>query len=89
MSISRRTFLGWLGAAGVGTTLGRSAQAAGTANFTGYPDSLGVLFDATRCIGCRKCEEACNKVNELPAPVKPFSDLAVLERRRVYGGQPL
>lgn len=82
MSISRRTFLGWLGAAGVGTTLGRSAHAAGTANFTGYPDSLGVLFDATRCIGCRKCEEACNKVNELPAPVKPFSDLAVLERRR-------
>ena len=82
MSISRRTFLGWLGAAGVGTTLGRSAQAAGTANFTGYPDSLGVLFDATRCIGCRKCEEACNKVNELPAPVKPFGDLAVLERRR-------
>jgi Fe-S-cluster-containing dehydrogenase component len=71
-----------LGAAGVGTTLGRPAQAAGTANFTGYPDALGVLFDATRCIGCRKCEEACNKVNELPAPVKPFSDLAVLERRR-------
>ncbi len=82
MSISRRTFLGWLGAAGVGTTLGRPAQAAGTANFTGYPDALGVLFDATRCIGCRKCEEACNKVNELPAPVKPFSDLAVLERQR-------
>ncbi len=82
MSISRRTFLGWLGAAGVGTTLGRSAQAAGTANFTGYPDALGVLFDATRCIGCRKCEEACNKVNELPVPVKPFGDLAVLEHRR-------
>jgi len=82
MSISRRAFLGWLGAAGVGTTLGRSAYAAGTASFTGYPDSLGVLFDATRCIGCRKCEEACNKVNELPAPANPFSDLAVLERRR-------
>jgi formate dehydrogenase iron-sulfur subunit len=82
MSISRRTFLGWLGAAGVGTTLGRPAHAAGTANFSGYPDSLGVLFDATRCIGCRKCEEACNKVNELPAPVKPFGDLAVMERRR-------
>ena len=82
MSISRRTFLGCLGTAGVGATLGRSAQAAGTANLTGYPDSLGVLFDATRCIGCRKCEEACNKVNELPAPPKPFSDLAVLERKR-------
>ncbi|MBI5577645.1 MAG: 4Fe-4S dicluster domain-containing protein [Deltaproteobacteria bacterium] len=80
--MSRRTFLGWLGAAGAGTSLGRSAHAAGTANFTGYPDSLGVLFDATRCIGCRKCEEACNRVNELPAPAKPFSDLAVLDRKR-------
>jgi formate dehydrogenase iron-sulfur subunit len=82
MSISRRRFLGWLGAAGVGSTAGRSAQAAATPNFSGYPDSLGVLFDATRCIGCRKCEEACNKVNELPAPQKPFSDLAVLETYR-------
>jgi Fe-S-cluster-containing dehydrogenase component len=82
MSISRRRFLGWLGAAGVGTTLGRSAHAASNTHFAGYPDSLGVLFDVTRCIGCRKCEEACNKVNELPAPPKPFSDLAVLERKR-------
>jgi Fe-S-cluster-containing dehydrogenase component len=82
MSISRRRFLGWLGAAGLSTTVGRSAQAAGNANFTGHPDSLGVLFDATRCIGCRKCEEACNKVNELPAPEKLFSDLSVLERKR-------
>jgi Fe-S-cluster-containing dehydrogenase component len=82
MSISRRRFLGWLGAAGVGTTLGRSAHAAGNTHFAGHADALGVLFDATRCIGCRKCEEACNKVNELPAPPKPFSDLAVLERPR-------
>ena len=58
MSISRRRFLGWLGAAGVGTTLGQSAHAAGNTHFSGYPDSLGVLFDATRFIGCRKCEEA-------------------------------
>ncbi len=82
MSISRRTFLGWLGAAGLTTAAGRPAAAAGTGHFTGYPDAVGVLFDATRCIGCRKCEEACNKVNELPEPDKPFSDLSVLEHRR-------
>jgi Fe-S-cluster-containing dehydrogenase component len=82
MSISRRRFLSWLGAAGASATLGRSAHAAGNTHFTGYPDSLGVLFDATRCIGCRKCEEACNKVNELPPPEKLFSDLSVLERKR-------
>lgn len=82
MSISRRKFLGWLGAAGAGTTLGRSAHAAGAAKFTGHPDALGVLFDVTRCIGCRKCEEACQKVNGLPAPEKPFSDLTVMDRKR-------
>jgi Fe-S-cluster-containing dehydrogenase component len=82
MAISRRTFLGWLSAAGAATTVGRPAHAAGSAHFTGYPDARGVLFDATRCIGCRKCEEACNKVNELPAPEKPFSDLSVLDTSR-------
>ncbi len=48
----RRTFLGLLGAAGVGAALGKPAQAAGNEHFTGYPESFGVLFDATRCIGC-------------------------------------
>jgi Fe-S-cluster-containing dehydrogenase component len=41
-----------------------------------------VLYDNTRCIGCRKCEEGCNKVNELPAPDRPFSDLGVLDTQR-------
>ena len=83
MSISRRKFLGWLGAAGLGTTVGpKTARAASNKNFSGYPQSNGVLFDSTRCIGCRKCEEGCNKVNELPEPDKSFSDLSVLETNR-------
>lgn len=82
MSISRRKFLGWLGAAGLGATLGTRANAASIREFEGYPDSMGVLFDNTRCIGCRKCEAGCNKVNELPAPDRPFDDLSVLEDRR-------
>ncbi len=69
MSISRRKFLGWLGAAGLGTAVGhKTARAASNKTFSGYPQSNGVLFDNTRCIGCRKCEEGCNKVNELPEP---------------------
>jgi formate dehydrogenase iron-sulfur subunit len=79
MSISRRKFLGWLGAAGMGTTMGNTARAASNKNFSGYPDSNGVLFDSTRCIGCRKCEEGCNEVNELPRPDQTFSDLSVLD----------
>ena len=82
MSISRRKFLGWLGSAGLGVTLSKKASAATNKHFTGYPDSSGVLFDNTRCIGCRKCEEGCNKVNELPTPEKAFDDLTVLETPR-------
>ena len=82
MSISRRKFLGWLGAAGFGTTLGNTAGAASNKHFDGYPNSNGVLFDNTRCIGCRKCEEGCNRVNELPEPDRPFSDLSLLDTKR-------
>jgi formate dehydrogenase iron-sulfur subunit len=82
MSISRRKFLGWLGAAGLTSAVGTSARAASNKEFPGYKDSLAVLHDITRCIGCRKCEGACNKVNELPAPDKPFDDLTVLEEKR-------
>jgi len=82
MSISRRKFLGWLGAAGFGTALGNTAHAASNKHFDGYPNSNGVLFDNTRCIGCRKCEEGCNRVNELPAPERPFSDLSLLDTKR-------
>ncbi len=82
MSISRRKFLGWLGAAGFGATLGSTARAASNKHFDGYPGSNGVLFDNTRCIGCRKCEEGCNRVNELPEPDHPFSDLSLLDAKR-------
>ncbi len=82
MSISRRKFLGWLGAAGLSTTVGKAAGAASTTHFKGYPESVGVLFDNTRCIGCRKCEDGCNKVNSLPLPDQPFDDLKVLAKKR-------
>ena len=83
MGITRRQFFGWMGAA-VGSQMAFTAQAkaAGTAHFTGYPGSMGVLHDISRCIGCRKCEAACNQVNHLPAPETPFDDRAVLEKIR-------
>ena len=83
MTISRRRFLGWMSAAGLSGALSAGpARAAGVKHFTGYPGSYGVLFDSTRCIGCRNCEAACNEVNELPAPEKPFDDLTILANRR-------
>jgi formate dehydrogenase iron-sulfur subunit len=82
MSISRRKFLGWIGAAGIGSAAGKSALAAGNKHFEGYPGSFGVLHDITRCVGCRSCEAACNKVNDLPVPDTPFTDLTVLNEKR-------
>jgi Fe-S-cluster-containing dehydrogenase component len=82
MGISRRKFLGWMGAAGTTAMVGKKARAAANKHFNGHPGSYGVLHDTTLCIGCRKCEEACNKVNELPAPEKPFDDLGVLDEER-------
>jgi len=80
--MKRRHFLGLLGAAGVTLSTGVSAKAASSADVKGLPNSFGVLFDASRCIGCRKCEAACNVVNELPQPAKPFDDLTVLDTVR-------
>ncbi len=87
MAISRRKFLSCIGAAALGTTTGvlGKAHAASNKHFKGYPDSFGVLHDTTNCIGCRKCEQACNTVNELSKPAKPFDDLKVLDQKRRTG----
>lgn len=44
-----------------------------------YPESMGVLVDLTRCVGCRSCEAACNAEQNLPTPEKPFTDTGVFE----------
>lgn len=82
MNLSRRRFLGWMSAAGLGTVMGKTAHAASDRHLRENPDSRGVLFDSMLCIGCRKCEEACNKVNELPPPEQPFDDQTVLDHKR-------
>lgn len=43
---------------------------------------VGCLVDTTLCIGCRKCEEACNRRNKLARPEKSFKDKTVFRRRR-------
>lgn len=86
MAISRRKFLGCLTAAlGTTTSAGALAHAASNKHFEGYPDSFGVLHDSTKCIGCRKCEQACNTVNSLAKPEKPFDDLTLLDEKRRTG----
>jgi len=42
--------------------------------------------DLTRCIGCRSCEAACNKEQNLPAPDRPFDDKSVFDET-FHGGK--
>jgi len=81
MAISRRQFLGTLGAA-VGASAPLTKTHAAGRQFKGHPNSSGVLHDITLCIGCRKCEQACNQVNDLPKPDTPFDDLTLLDKNR-------
>jgi Fe-S-cluster-containing dehydrogenase component len=45
-------------------------------------DTIGCLVDLTTCIGCRRCEEACNLANGLPEPEVPFDHDSVFNEYR-------
>ena len=45
-------------------------------------DGYGCLVDTTLCVGCRKCEEACNERHGLAKPDESFEELTVLENER-------
>jgi len=82
MSFSRRRFFEWLAVAGAGTAIGGSEKAFASEGVSVNPDRLGMLTDFSLCTGCRSCEEACNKQNELPQPKVPFKDMSVLDKKR-------
>ena len=65
MGISRRAALkGMLvgGAAAAGAT-----PIAASAAVTPAEDAVGLLYDATLCIGCKACVSACREANDLEA----------------------
>ncbi|MFC1547139.1 4Fe-4S dicluster domain-containing protein [Candidatus Neomarinimicrobiota bacterium] len=46
-------------------------------------DWMGMLTDLRHCVGCRKCEWACNEANELPnQPIQAFDDQEVYSSQR-------
>jgi Fe-S-cluster-containing dehydrogenase component len=68
MSINRRGFLKGV-AAGALTTLGTGAliePAAARPPKALPPGAVGILYDATQCIGCKACEVACKQANDMP-----------------------
>jgi Fe-S-cluster-containing dehydrogenase component len=79
MSISRR---GFIKGAAVGTLAASTAKAGAVKHFAGHPERMGLLHDATLCVGCRSCEFACNQANGLPPPEAPIDDKQVFEKTR-------
>lgn len=63
--MERREFFRTAAMAGTICIAGREATASSGSDSSDI-DGMGVLIDATQCIGCRKCEWACNQANELP-----------------------
>jgi len=79
--LDRRSFVGLGAAAAVGGAAPAPAEGAAEKHVVS-PDYVGVLVDTTLCIGCRKCEEACNRRNLLPRTSGSFSDREVLHSFR-------
>ena len=83
MSLDRRNFLK-LSAAVTAGSVGVAREAQSNEHFPGWPDRYGMLTDTTICIGanCRKCEEACKEINNLPTGDLDLSDNSVFDQKR-------
>jgi Fe-S-cluster-containing dehydrogenase component len=102
MRISRREFIKKIAAIAGATVIGGSANAhaLNTSNERNWKvwkvaskssfhnDRYGVLVDTSLCIGCRRCEWACNEWNKNPnQPIKKFEgsafeDKSVFDKKR-------
>ncbi len=79
MNIDRRGFFKVM-SVGALTALG-SPKAEARAPKTLSPQAVGLLYDATLCIGCKACEVACKEANDMP----PVHDTAAEQVHGVSG----
>jgi Fe-S-cluster-containing dehydrogenase component len=59
---SRRQFLKIVGATGTALFAGRGAASASETHLVNN-ETIGMLYDATKCVGCKACMSACKRVN--------------------------
>jgi Fe-S-cluster-containing dehydrogenase component len=79
--MDRREFLKRTACISGTALIGREEVAAADAHPSA--DRFGVLVDTTFCIGCRRCEWACNEWNKNPnRPLKDFEDKGVFHTVR-------
>ncbi len=75
MAINRRDFLKF--SAGTGLMLTAGATPGNAAQKTQLPpDAVGILYDATLCIGCMSCMVNCKKANSEPGGALYHKDTA-------------
>ena len=72
MEANRRSFLKGCAAAAAATAVPVTALARERKKAS--PDAIGLLYDATKCIGCKSCSVACKEANDLPADGTEFGD---------------
>jgi Fe-S-cluster-containing dehydrogenase component len=60
---SRRDFLKLIGATGAGLVATSAATCGAHEGLKVNNDELGMLYDATKCVGCKACMSACKRVN--------------------------
>ncbi len=86
--VDRRDFLKLAGIGLSGLLLQPSDQVLAS---TLSEDDVAILYDTSKCIGCRACEEACREYNGLPVETVPPSDLSAtkwnLIKQKKEGGQ--
>ncbi|MEI8114848.1 MAG: 4Fe-4S dicluster domain-containing protein [Bacteroidia bacterium] len=75
MSLDRRVFFKLLGATGITLAIGKESVA-NPAN-KNEVEFCGVLYDSSRCVGCRTCEYECAKAHGLP---EPLSEVAAVRK---------
>lgn len=74
MTVTRRALLkGLVAAGGTAATLGLPVASAAARERKKPPrDAVGMLYDATRCIGCKACMVKCKEANNLPPEPGPM-----------------
>lgn len=86
MKINRRNFLKKTAAIGGSLLLWRLGdnppEVFAAQDNTGRPERFAMLTDLTRCVGCRRCEAACQRANSLPAPKVSFENPAIFGEKR-------
>ena len=66
MTMNRRTLLKGAAAVGAGAAVSTATTVEASTRPVAPPDAVGMLYDATRCIGCQACVTACKTANNLP-----------------------